>query len=487
MPSAQTPFRLNVNVAKTATVGDQNLVFGWANVVKTAEGAYVVDSHGEIIPEAVLEKAVYEYVENSRRADRMHGRDYEGSDVTGKRGVGHLVECMVFTTEKLALLGIEGKLPVGAWVGLRVNDAETYEKVKSGELSMFSIGGMGTSVPMSEMDGVDPLELTVVSKALETAGYEARDPKVITSLKLSETSLVDKGANPGSIVMLTKRAVEKMGEGEDAKTFNQVMASRELEEKTWKAYDAIWTSLHSIIYGADPSDAGALISQTGKEFAAFTSALSGTEIDLRTKEQQMPADMQTQDAPAIDISKVADLPAEKRAELIKTLGGVPADEVSKAQKEVDAAKSALEKAEAMNTSLTSRIEKIEDERAQEAMQKHVEKTMSAVAGVEIPDLATALRVVKAKCGDDVLGTIEKAISTTAALVKTSDAMVEQGTDVGDIAASAYETIAAKATAMVRESDGKIDLSEAMEKVMEGDPALAEAYYVEQKTKRMNKV
>lgn len=111
---------------------DQRLVFGWASVIEK-NGEPVVDSQGDVIYPAELEKAAYDFVLFSRDAGEMHERI----------GVGKIVESMVFTKEKTKALGLsEGSLPVGWWVGFKV-DAEVFAKIKSGEYKAFSIGGAG--------------------------------------------------------------------------------------------------------------------------------------------------------------------------------------------------------------------------------------------------------------------------------------------------------------------------------------------------------
>ena len=53
-----------------------------------------------------------------------------------------LVESVVFTEEKMEAMGIPtGTLPIGWWIGFLVTDDDVWEKVKNGELSMFSIEG----------------------------------------------------------------------------------------------------------------------------------------------------------------------------------------------------------------------------------------------------------------------------------------------------------------------------------------------------------
>lgn len=125
---ADIDWTLTVPILKTQD--DQRLVFGWASVI-SENGQPVVDSQGDIITEADLEKAFYGFAKDARMAGEMHSR----------MDAGHMVECMVFTKEKQAALGIDlGK--VGAWVGFRL-DPEAYAKVKSGEMRAFSIGGSG--------------------------------------------------------------------------------------------------------------------------------------------------------------------------------------------------------------------------------------------------------------------------------------------------------------------------------------------------------
>lgn len=118
-------------IAKTH---DEQLVFGWLSVSVNKAGELIEDSQGDIIEPHELEKAAYDFTLFSRQAGEMHERI----------GIGKLVESMVFTVEKQQALGIpEGVLPVGWWVGFKIDDTDTWAKVKSGELSAFSIGGKG--------------------------------------------------------------------------------------------------------------------------------------------------------------------------------------------------------------------------------------------------------------------------------------------------------------------------------------------------------
>lgn len=129
----------------------QSLVFGYANVSvakSTAVGGgghEIYDLQKDMVPPAELEKAAYEFVLNFREADEMH----EGGVV------GHLVESMVFTPDKLEKLAtdpttgnidaavlevLKQALPCRWWVGFKVNKS-SFADVKSGKFKMFSIAG----------------------------------------------------------------------------------------------------------------------------------------------------------------------------------------------------------------------------------------------------------------------------------------------------------------------------------------------------------
>lgn len=126
-----TNANFNVECEINKVDDDKHLIFAWASVIEK-NGEPVVDSQGDIISSDELEKAVYQYVIESRDAGEMHFR----------KGVGTLVESIVFTKEKQEALGIDlGK--VGWFVGFQISDNDVWEKVKKGEYLMLSIGGRG--------------------------------------------------------------------------------------------------------------------------------------------------------------------------------------------------------------------------------------------------------------------------------------------------------------------------------------------------------
>lgn len=111
---------------------DEQLVFGWANISVTVDGEQVLDYQEDMIDPEELERAAYNFVQFYRDGGEMHERT----------GVATLVESVILTEEKQIAMGLQpGTLPVGWWVGFKVTDDDVWEKVKTGEYSMFSIGG----------------------------------------------------------------------------------------------------------------------------------------------------------------------------------------------------------------------------------------------------------------------------------------------------------------------------------------------------------
>jgi hypothetical protein len=124
--------RCNFKIAKSDD--EQRLVFGWASVAERADGETVVDWQEDIVEMPELEQAAYKFVQLYREGSEMHER--------GGFDIAILVESMVFTEEKLALLNIPaGTIPHGWWVGFLVTDDDVWAKVKDGTYRMFSIEG----------------------------------------------------------------------------------------------------------------------------------------------------------------------------------------------------------------------------------------------------------------------------------------------------------------------------------------------------------
>jgi hypothetical protein len=124
---------------------DQQLVFGWASIIKDEEGRLLVDRQDDFIEEeGELEKAAYDYVLKSRDGGEMHIR----------KGVSTMVESVVLTKEKQQAMGItQDNVPVGWWIGFKVNDNRVWGEVKKGGYSGFSVHGKGKRTQKTLADG----------------------------------------------------------------------------------------------------------------------------------------------------------------------------------------------------------------------------------------------------------------------------------------------------------------------------------------------
>lgn len=122
---------------------DKRLVFGWALVSATSDGEQIIDHQGDIVDQDELEQGAYDYVLDFRDAGEEH--------LASLRKKARMVESVVFTEEKLEAMGIpQGTVPYGWWIGFYVDDDDTWEKIKNGTYSMFSIEGKAVREPVNE-------------------------------------------------------------------------------------------------------------------------------------------------------------------------------------------------------------------------------------------------------------------------------------------------------------------------------------------------
>jgi len=111
--------------------GEQRIAYGWFSVVEE-NGQPVVDQQGDYISEAVLTKAVHDFNMNGRAGKVLHN---------GRR-VADIVESVMLSRDVQQALGVD--LGRTGWFGaMQYNDQAAWERVKSGELPAFSIGGFG--------------------------------------------------------------------------------------------------------------------------------------------------------------------------------------------------------------------------------------------------------------------------------------------------------------------------------------------------------
>ena len=132
---------------------DKRLVFGWASISITADGEQLEDLQHDLIDPEDLEEAAYEFVLHFRDTGELHNPRL--------RKKGKLVESCVFTAEKQKAMGIpEGTLPVGWWIGFKIEDDEAWAKVKNGTYKMFSIEGKAKRVPVEKAAPEPDVSLT---------------------------------------------------------------------------------------------------------------------------------------------------------------------------------------------------------------------------------------------------------------------------------------------------------------------------------------
>lgn len=135
--SEETPFEddgctVNVMFDITKSKDDEGLVSGWANVAVNADGSIPLDWQDDIILPETLEKAAINFMKDYRGSGVMHEGDEQGV----------VVESIVFTKEKQAILGIpEGCVPEGWFITVKVTNPEVFKAVKEGTYKMFSIQG----------------------------------------------------------------------------------------------------------------------------------------------------------------------------------------------------------------------------------------------------------------------------------------------------------------------------------------------------------
>lgn len=115
---------------------ERRMVWGWASVA-TVDGQIVTDRQGDQLPIEELRDMAYDFV-GKRVIGLMHERDDD---------IGEVRDTVVFDKALQDALGIDlGR--EGWFIGAYVKDAETWDRVKKGELRAFSIEGTGERTPL---------------------------------------------------------------------------------------------------------------------------------------------------------------------------------------------------------------------------------------------------------------------------------------------------------------------------------------------------
>lgn len=215
---------------------DKRLVFGWASIIKDVDGKVLLDRQDDFIDdEEELEKAAYTYVLHSRDGGEMHVR----------KGVSTMVESVVLSKEKQAALGIpEGIVPVGWWIGFKVNDDRVWDQVKKGDYMGFSVHGTG----QRQQTLLKEDEFTEIEKAdcgcgcggaeVEKASGVAVSRRLLSLLAKAQKAKKVKGADKVATVMREfKEGKLKSSSGDEVTDPKQAMAIALSEQRRMKKGD----------------------------------------------------------------------------------------------------------------------------------------------------------------------------------------------------------------------------------------------------------
>ncbi|PFX63572.1 hypothetical protein COL35_28195 [Bacillus toyonensis] len=116
----------------------------------------VEDSHGDKMTAEEIEKAAYTFMENYQHIDKQH------DEIAGK---GTVVENWIAKSDMT--VG-EQEVQAGTWLmTVRVDDADTWEEIKKGEVTGFSMGGFGERVEIAKTDDFTHEDKGLIRKMLD--------------------------------------------------------------------------------------------------------------------------------------------------------------------------------------------------------------------------------------------------------------------------------------------------------------------------------
>lgn len=126
----------------------------------------VEDSHGDKMTAEEIEKAAYTFMENYQHIDKQH------DEIAGK---GTVVENWIAKSDMT--VG-EQEVQAGTWLmTVRVDDADTWEEIKKGEVTGFSMGGFGERVEIAKTDDFTNEDKGIIRKMLDFVKGEKHEIK----------------------------------------------------------------------------------------------------------------------------------------------------------------------------------------------------------------------------------------------------------------------------------------------------------------------
>jgi hypothetical protein len=130
LPTLEEVLTLTAEIRKIDD--ERQRIFGIASLLTKSDGTALIDLQGDVIEIQDMEDGWYGYVRESGELDFEHMGHVRG----------HLIEAMLFTPEKLQVLGLpEDSLPICAWAGYDIPDPTDWHLVKQHRYFMYSIYG----------------------------------------------------------------------------------------------------------------------------------------------------------------------------------------------------------------------------------------------------------------------------------------------------------------------------------------------------------
>ncbi|MFP3415306.1 XkdF-like putative serine protease domain-containing protein [Bacillus sp. SIMBA_074] len=126
----------------------------------------VADSHDDMMTAEEIEKAAYTFMENYQHIDKQH------DEIAGK---GTVVENWIAKSDMM--VG-DQEVTAGTWLmTVRVDDEETWEQVKKGDITGFSMGGFAERVEIAKSDDFTHEDKSLIRKMLDFVKGEKHEIK----------------------------------------------------------------------------------------------------------------------------------------------------------------------------------------------------------------------------------------------------------------------------------------------------------------------
>ncbi|MEZ2660504.1 XkdF-like putative serine protease domain-containing protein [Aneurinibacillus aneurinilyticus] len=241
----QQAIQKSITIAKSDTA--QQIVYG------VVYAPNVVDAHGDMMTAEEIEKAAHGFMEaqHTHNIDKQH--DLQADQ-------GFVIESYVAPVDMQ--LG-EQTIVKGSWVvGVKVNNADTWSQIEKGEITGFSMWGVGQRV--------------VVEGTPSSTNAEEIEKGFLKAIKKLFKSEDQKNVTISKAVQSFKSRVE----------------AGDIRDKWWNARWAFDDTLWEIMNDAEITDKAAAIGQTIDEFKTVAVTIAAqwpSETDLIGKAEKMDA------------------------------------------------------------------------------------------------------------------------------------------------------------------------------------------------------